>query len=229
MTSTRHQVLIAAAALAGAAMLAASGVRACPQQLPSGMKAVSVSESLAVNGIGVAILQVESREAVPALLERLEKQWRGEGYAVRRNQAEAWNVLSALGEKCMTTLQLVERGGSFGYLAVNRFDKPMAARLPEAPMPSGARVLSTVLSDDDGRKARTTVLAASQSVEQLTLFYKRALEQQRWSSVRASATARRDLSHADATVSAQRGRERIEVVIVHEGGSRVVINVATEL
>ncbi len=213
-----------------ALMLAAAvNAGACPEKVPSGLHPVSVGDGLTVNGLGVAILQVEGRQSAASVLDRMEKEWSEAGYAVKRNQAEGWNVVSALSDKCMTTLQLVERGGAFGYMAVNRFARPVAAALPSTPMPSGATVLSSVQSDDDGRKGRTTVLAAPQSVQQLAVFYKRQLEQDRWSAVRVATSTGADGVPSRANLSAQRGRERVEVVIVREAGSKVVINVATQL
>jgi hypothetical protein len=212
-------------------LLASAGgaVCACPEKLPAGMNAVTVGESVVVNGIGMSILQVESREKVGALFARIEKEWTDAGYAVKRNQAEGWNVLSALSDKCMTTLQLVDRPAAFGYMAVNRLAKPFATGLPAAPVPGGAKVLSTVLSDDDGRKGSTTMLSSTQSVEQLSEFYQRRLSEDKWSGVHAMGTMGTDNRYKGMSVSAQRGRERIEVVIVRDEGSKVVVNVATEL
>jgi len=225
--SLAQRSAIGASVVLGA--LLAPLARACPEKLPSGMTAVSVGEHLSVNKLGVAILQVESRESMTALLKRTGEEWQAAGYAVKLNQAAGWHVVSALSEKCVTTLQLVERNGSFGYMAVNRLAKPMTVRLPEVPTPRGARILSNVLSDDDGRKASTTVLAASQSVARLASFYRQALIDGRWSGVRAVAGANDGNTPNSAIVSGQLGRERIEIVIVEDGGSRVVVNVATEL
>lgn len=202
---------------------------ACPEKVPAGMQAVSVAESVAVGGMPVAILQVESRENSAALLARMEKEWREAGFAVKRNEAQGWQVVSALSDKCLTTLQLTDQNGAFGYLAVNRFAKAAATGLPQVPMPGGAKVLSHVVSDDGGRKGSTMVLATSQSVAQLASFYKERLEQDRWSGVRALSTMGLDHALAQSTVSAQRGRERVEVVILRDAGAKVVVNVATEL
>lgn len=227
MTILRLPSLCGLAALC--ALGATSTASACPEKLPAGMQAVSVAESVAVGGMAVAILQVESRENSAALLARVEKDWREAGFAVKRNEAQGWQVVSALSDKCLTTLQLAGQGSAAGYLAINRFAKVAATRLPQVPMPSGAKVLSHVVSDDDGRKGSTMVLATSQSVAQLSSFYKARLEQDRWSGVRALASMGPDNALAQSTVSAQRGRERVEVVILRDGDAKVVVNVATEL
>jgi hypothetical protein len=210
-------------------VLLGSVAQACPEKIPSGMKAVSVGEGLSVNAIGVSILQVEGREKMPTLLKRMSKEWQDAGYAVRLNQAEGWQVVSALSEKCLTTLQLIERDGSFGYMAVNRLAKPIKARLPALPLPRGARIISDVLSDDDGRRASTMVLAASQPVAQLASYYQQVLKDARWSGVRTLTGADNSDTPSRATVSGQLGRERVEIVIVQDGGAKVVINMATEL
>lgn len=214
-----------AALLAGAA----AGALACPQKVPAGMTAVSVGEDVVVNGMKVSMLQVQSGTQLAKVLEQVEKDWTGAGYKVTRSQAEGWNVIAALGEKCMTTLQLVERNGSFGYLAVNKLDKVIASKPPKVPLPNGAKVLSTVQSDDDGRKGTTIALEASQSVRELTEFYMDRLRRDEWSGVAAQGMLGKDSALAGTTVSGQRGRERIEVVIVNDGGSKVVINMAAAL
>jgi len=202
---------------------------ACPEKVPAGLKAVSVAEAVAVNSVNVGILQVQGRDKAAVVLARVAKEWTEAGYAVKTNTAMGWNVVSAMSEKCMTTLQLVDQPGAFGYLAVNRFEKGFAVRLPKAPVPSGAQVLSNVASDDDGRKGLTTVLSSGQSVDQLVNFYKQQLEADQWSGVRAVSLMGQDRQPARAAVSAQRGRERIEVVIVRDAPSKVVVNVATQL
>lgn len=201
---------------------------ACPDKIPSGMTAVTVAESVAVNTLGVSILQVQSKQSAASVLERLEKEWTEAGFDVRRNEAAGWDVLAALSEKCLVTLQLVERSGAFGYLAVNqRTTKVLKA--PDVPAPPGAKELSNVVSDDDGRRAVTAVFSTSQSVNALAEYYKKRLGDEKWDAVKAVGTMGRDGLFAGAAVSAQRGRERIEVVIVREEGSKVVINLGTAL
>lgn len=215
---------VLALALASGALPA----HACPDKVPFGMQAVTVAESVSVNALGLSILQVQSKEAVAPLFDRIEKAWIDAGYDVRRNQAEGWQVLAALSDKCLTTLQLVDRTGAFGYLAVNKLTTKVA-RTPALPMPAGARILSTVSSEDDGRRATTLMLSATQSVNALATYYKQSLADDHWAGVKAVGTMGRDGRFSGASVSAQRGRERIEVVIVRDEGSKVVINVATAL
>jgi hypothetical protein len=214
---------------AAALGLISGSVAACPQKLPSGMTSNTVGENVVVNGIGLQILQVESKEDVKTLFARLEKEWGEAGFAVKRNQAEGWSVLSALSDKCLTTLQLTDGRGSAGYLAVNRFAKPFAVRLPSAPVPSGATVLSNVLSDDDGRHGSTTLLSSTQSVDALADFYVKKLSADGWQAVRPMGMKGSDNKYRGMNISAQRGRDRIDVVIVNDEGSKVVVNLAQSL
>ncbi len=211
-------------------LLAASacGAVACPKTLPVGLSAVTVAESVVVNNLGLSILQVQSKQSAASLLDQLERDWTHAGFAVKRNQAEGWEVLSALSEKCLTTLQLVERSGAFGYLAVNNLAERVV-KAPALPMPSGAKVLSIVLSNDNGRQAVTAMIAATQSVNALAEYYTKRLEDEKWASVKAVATTGSDGKFSGVAVSGQRGREHIEVVIVRDEGSKIVINLAMPL
>src|SRR5207244_1325405 len=118
------------------------------------------------------------------VLDRTETAWRAAGYDVRRSTLPGWNVLSALGGMCMTTLQLAGQGAAFGYLAVGRA-APVRAGLAPAPLPPGATVLSTVASEDDGRIGTLTALTSGQTPEQLNAYYMRRLAGDHWSGVSA--------------------------------------------
>jgi hypothetical protein len=203
---------------------------ACPQQLPKGLSAAAVADDVVVDGLAVSILQVRGRESAAALLERLEKEWQDAGFAVRRNNAAGWSVLAALSDKCLTTLQLVDRGGAFGYLAMNGLGKVLHARTAaRLPLPPGATELSRVVSNDDGRHATTLALTSSQSIDSLNVFYMQRLNDEGWQGVHAQVTLDRNRAVAAAVVSGQRGRERIEVVLWRDGVTHAVVNLAEAL
>ncbi|UUZ55958.1 hypothetical protein LP419_11250 [Massilia sp. H-1] len=58
-------------------------------------------------------------------------------YKVKRNEASGWDVLSALSDTCMTTLQLGDRPAAFGYLAVNKLKKSVRVARGDMPVPPG--------------------------------------------------------------------------------------------
>lgn len=199
---------------------------ACPDRVPAGLKPTVVGEGIRVDSMSLSILMVEGSEQAMAVLDRVERGWRGEGFNVKRNRAAGWNIVSALGERCMATLQLAESGSARGFFAVNPLTRA-AARATLAP--PGARVLSTVNSrEDDGRRGTIAALVSQQPVEALRAFYMRRLREDNWDSVRADAAPRSGRENA-LVVSAQRGRERIEVVLWREMESHIVINQADSL
>ncbi len=202
---------------------------ACPQQVPAGLKPAVVGDNLRVDGMRLSILLVEGAEQSAAVLDRVERAWRAEGFDVKRSGAAGWSIVSALSERCLTTLQLGEKGSAKGYLAVN----PLARGKVDAPLaPPGAQLLSSVSSkEDDGRRGTIAALVSQQPVDKLREFYMYRLRADRWDSVRADSAGREGgTSRAKPViVSAQRGRERIEVVLWRDMQTHIVVNQAEAL
>ncbi|MEW6021112.1 MAG: hypothetical protein AB1807_03115 [Pseudomonadota bacterium] len=223
---SRTSVLRAALVLAVAVPL---GAGACPQQVPAGLKPTVVGDNLRVDGMRLSILLVEGAEQSAAVLERVERAWRAEGFDVKRSGAVGWSIVSALSERCLTTLQLGEKGSAKGYLAVN----PLTHAKAEAPLaPPGAKLLSSVSSkEDDGRRGTIAALVSQQPVDKLREFYMYRLRADRWDSVRADAagTEAGKSRAKPVVVSAQRGRERIEIVLWREMQTHIVVNQAEVL
>ncbi len=199
---------------------------ACPQQVPAGLQPTVVGDRLSVNGMRLSILLVEGAEQTPAVLDRVERAWRAEGFDVKRTGAPGWNIVSALSDRCLTTLQLGEKGAAKGYLAVNPLS---VARAPAPLAPPGAKLLSVVSStEDDGRRGTIAALVSRQSVDSLREYYMQRLRADNWDSVRADGTGGKN-SGKPVIVSAQRGRERIEVVLRREMETQIVVNQAESL
>lgn len=209
----------------GLAALAPLLATACPRQVPAGLTPTVVGDAIRVDSTSLSILMVEGGEQATAVLDRVERAWRSEGFNVKRNRAGGWTIVSALGERCLTTLQLADSGSAKGFLAVNPLAR-VSAKKPLAP--PGARLLSSVGSkEDDGRRGTIAALVSGQPVEALRDYYVRRLRDEDWKSVRADAAAGK---RADAiVVSAQRGRERIEVVLWRDMESHIVVNQAEAL
>lgn len=206
---------------------AASPAAACPRKLPSGLAPTVVGEDIRVDGLTLSILQVSGTEAGSAVLERVERAWRAEGYLVKRNRASGWDIVSALGERCLSTLQLAQQGSAQGFFAVN----PLTRARAGAPLtPPGARLLSAVSSiEDDGRRGTIAALVSQQPVDALRTYYMQRLRRDKWDSVRADARGAAEGRSDTVVVSAQRGRERIEVVLWREAHSHIVVNQAEAL
>ena len=202
---------------------------ACPNKVPAGVSAINVGKDVLVNGLSLSMAQVHGSESGSVVLERTAKAWQEEGYDVKTTSVGHWAVLSALSDKCMTTLQLNPQGAASGYLAIGTASRPTLARVPVAPVPPGAKVLSTVASDDDGRKGTITVLSTSQSLEQVKSYYLRHLGDDKWSSITSQVQADRNRKPMRAVISAQRGRQRIDVVMWRDGVTQAMVNLADAL
>jgi hypothetical protein len=213
-------------------LLAALPATACPRDLPAGLRAAVVGQDVVVNGLALSMAQVSGRDTAAAVLERTATAWRAAGYDVRRSSLPGWDVLAALGDTCMTTLQLTDKGRAFGYLAIG---KPAPALAQEqgqgmsAPVPPGAAVLSSVASRDDGRRGTLTALTSGQTPEQLNAYYMRRLTREHWRGVSSRLQADRSRRLLRAVVSAQRGRQRIDVVIWRAGSTHALVNLADAL
>jgi hypothetical protein len=204
---------------------------ACPEQVPPRMTAAAVGEELVVNGLPVSILFVQGRDSVATVFAQLEKTWRDAGYDVRRNAVSGWNVLSALSDKCLTTLQLQDHSGSAGYLAVQRRKPPKrGAHYARLPLPRAATVLSTVDSNDSGRKATTMALTTPDTLQAVHEFFERSLREDHWGAVQTHvAMSDKNMVPQALVVSAQRGHERIDVALWRDGQTQILINVGAAL
>ena len=224
MIRLKHGLELATLALACCAIPPAD---ACPQRVPAGLTPTVVGKDIRVDALNLSILKVSGAETGGAVLARVERAWRAEGYQVKRNRAAGWDIVSALGERCLSTLQLAEQGIAEGFFAVNPLTR---ARASKPPAPPGARVMSAVTSkEDDGRRGTIAALVSNQPVDALREFYMQQLRRDNWDSVRADARGTNEGRSDSVVVSAQRGRERIEVVLWREVQSHIVVNQAETL
>lgn len=204
---------------------------ACPTQLPAGLKGSAVGEGVATLGLAMSIMQVEGREPVAAVLDRTAAAWTEAGYAVRRSAASGWDIVSAMSEKCMVTLQLTSRNGSFGYFARGRplARVPMTPQSAGMPVPDGAAILSAVESDDDGRKGLTVAMTSSRSLDELHQFFTQRLTDAKWGAVRAQKLVAGKTGATSLLLRAQRRREQIAIVVWPDRQTQVVMTVSSAL
>jgi hypothetical protein len=220
-----NKLTLAALALAMLSLNAA----ACPQKVPAGLEASTVAEDVVIDNLQLSMLLVHGREKKNAILARVAKEWVEAGYKVKRNEAAGWDVLSALSDTCMTTLQLGDRPDAFGYLAVNKLKKAVRVSRADMPVPPGGRVTSAVDSKDDGRRGTIMSIEASMPLMAANEFYMRRLTEEKWSGVRSHVTMDANKQPKYAVVNAQKGRDLIEVVIWRDQETQVVINRAETL
>lgn len=213
------------------ALPAASGAPACPDSLPPGLSAASIGQDVSVDGLRMAILRVETTATAEQTLSSVEAQWRALGFPVRRRTLPGWRVLSVAGPHCLATLQLAGRGAASGYFARSRPD-PISSRTVAAAralLPAGTRVTSTMSSTDDGRHGVVISMTSNSSPERLQQAIGERLLAQKWAAPR-SHTVRNAATGVTAWfVSAQRRRERFELVAWRDGAIQAVMTVAEAL
>jgi Flp pilus assembly pilin Flp len=159
-----------------AALMAASWASACPTEIPAGLSAEAVGEKTVVNGMPVVIHQVNGKERSADILARVAKTWADEKRDVRRDNVGSWDVVAVRSAKCSTTLQLIDRNGSFGYFAVGEPARS-TAWLPKTlnfTMPSGVTLNSTVSSSDSGRAGHTITFSTRRSVSDINDYFLRS-------------------------------------------------------
>lgn len=229
-SASRLPGLLFAAALCGAAPATALAASACPGGVPAGLSAVPVGTDIASAGLALTVSQVAGKEDVEAILTRTERQWKAAGHDVRRSASAGWQVLAAKGERCLVTLQLVKRDGSFGYLARS---KPAPSMATPASMgvtlPPGTEVASNVASNDDGRQGVVVAARSSLSLDQLSQFFMEQLSKQRWSATRSHQVTNAKTGVRTLFVTAQRERRQVEIVAWSDRGSQIVMTVADAL
>lgn len=205
--------------------------QACPGQVPPGLTAVPVASKAVVNGLSMAINQVQGPGTASSVLDRVEQQWKQGGFDVRRGNAMGWDTVSALGKGCLVTLQLVNRNGVFGYLARSTPHSGAAAS-PAAmgvPLPPDAKVASSVASDDDGRKGLVVTMSSQRTLDQLGEFFMRQLGDQGWNGLRSHQIVNPANGVASLLVNARRGRGQVELMMWREGGTQIVMTISEAL
>jgi hypothetical protein len=214
--------------LAGLVLVAAVACEACPQDVPSGLKGEPVGQELVVNGLPMTVRQVQGRGTSAELLERLTKEWEQAGYEVKRSRAGHWDVLAARSEQCLTTLQLIDREGMFGYFGVSRPQKTQAW-LPKdlgVALPGGVQLNSVVSGLDGGRRGHTIGFSSPRGIDDLDQFFLRQLGSKGWQGV-SSHEVRSGATQRARIVSAQKAGAEFSLVLWEEDrSSRALLNLS---
>lgn len=225
-----RSLLACACALAMPLWTAAGLAAPCPDQTPPGLHATLVTERVVVNGMAMKILQVQSKDAVAAVLDRVSAGWQQQGHAVRRGKAAGWDIVSALGERCLVSLQLVAKSGSFGYLSRSSGTAAVpSAASKGVTLPPDARIASSVASEDDGRKSLVLSLSSTRSLADLKQFFMRSLGEQAWQATRSHEVVNRKTGVKTLFLTAQKQRERVDIVIWPLRGSQIVMTISEAL
>lgn len=219
------------AGFAAIALVASARALSCPWAVPAGLHGVDVAQSLVVNGLPMAVTQVEGREPAAELLDRTEKAWKEAGYAVKRSQAAGWEIVSALSEQCLATLQLTPRNGAFGYLAISRPARSTAPTLASfgLALPASVTVGSQVASDDGGRRGLTLALRSDRPLDELSRHFMEDLARRDWSGIRPHRVVHGPSGKASQLIQAQRGRQQVQLMLWSEGGTQALMTLSDSL
>jgi hypothetical protein len=222
-TTFRFALLASLAALASACM-------ACPTDVPTGLRSEQVGEELVANGLPMTIRQVTSKESSVDLLDRVEHEWKDASYAVKRQRVGPWEVLSARGGNCNTTLQLMDRNGAFGYFGVSQPAK-QTEWLPKhlsVKLPGNIQVNSSVSSVDGGRRALTLAFSTHRAIADINDYFLSSLSDGGWNAV-SSHEIKNEKSDRARIVTAQKGHEQLSIVLWKDGKTRALVNLSESL
>lgn len=182
--------------------------------------------------MALLVTAVEGSEPVDVLLDRTERAWKQAGLNVKRNSASGWSIVSALGERCLVTLQLKRGQNSSGFLAINRPSSQSAASLASfgISLPGDAKVTSNVASDDSGRRGVTVSMTTSKTLDEVSQFFIEQLNKQQWTGIRPHRVRVAGANpQASQLISGQRGRQQIQIMAWTELETQVVMTVADGL
>ena len=217
--------------LALAILLQASVAVGCPKRLPDGLAGTPVGQDTIVNGMMLSVVQVEGRANSAETLERTAKAWTAAGFDVKRNMAAGWDTVAAISKDCLATLQFSKASGFVGYFTVG-YPKPKvvltAASLGVA-LPSDVRVLSTVESVDSGRKGLTLAMTSPRPLQELTKQLAEDLVRQGWAGVRPFGVMDAETKKYSQSISAQKGRQQVQIMMWSELETQIVMTIVDAL
>lgn len=223
-----------ASILTAAALLLSSSLAsaACQLPVPAKMKSVPVGDNLIVNGRVMAIAQVQGPDPLKETLAAAEQQWSASGkYDIRRQSIPGWEILSAKGENCLVTLQLTSRNGSFGFLAHSKqsLTATVTAVSRGVPLPGDAKIESSVMQEDDGRRALVVLLSSRASLSDINNHFLHVFDENKWLSPRSHTISNKANGAKSLLLNAQRGRERVDIVAWEEGKTQIMLTISDAL
>jgi hypothetical protein len=212
-------------------LLQVSVVQACPKRLPDGLVGTPVGQNTVVNGMTLTITQVETKKPPAEILERTAKTWLADGFDVKRNMAAGWDTVAAISKDCLATLQFSKTSGAMGYFTVG-YPKPAVVITPATfgmTLPVDMKVLSSVESLDSGRRGLTLAMTSKRSLQQLTQQMAEDLVRQGWTGVRPFGVMNAETGKTSQSISAQKGRHQVQIVMWPEAETKIVMTIAEGL
>ena len=202
-----------------------------------------VGNNMVLNGISSDVRAFYSKKSFEKVSEFYRLQWQDEVSGGKRGEKlpgytetdamVPWRLFTRIEDGFLMTVQFQEADdkGVWGYLAVSRLPKnpgkkknPALAIPRDIPVMGDSRIISELVTDDPGKKARTMIIYNTHSVGSNISFY-RSHYINRGYSVDNDISLSQGRMHSLVFKSA---RKRINIMLI--GGhndTRVVINAVT--
>lgn len=174
--------VVVLACAAGQALARDNALGCREYDLPEG-QAMVVTPSTVVNGLPMAVVELNTRLGAEDVRKFYLTLWRGQASGVFEMENEGWQIVAMLDGNCYYTAQIKPAGtGARALLGVSRV--PDRSKLKEAgagfPRLPGSQVLTDMLHDDGMKKGRTLLLSNAHSARVNADFYKQALVTDGW-------------------------------------------------
>ncbi|MGE0486031.1 MAG: hypothetical protein AB7Q81_17925 [Gammaproteobacteria bacterium] len=223
--------LVTKSLLVAALVVALPARAATPEFPPPDHAAVTVvSNAMTIQGRTMAVRSFVSDDTVEDIVAFYQELWKeppvqgAPGVAYEPDALAPWHLLTRVEDGYVMTVQVQPSNsqGSFGYLALGKLPDPGDGPVPAPPDPpalAGSALQSTVVNDDPGKEAQTSMLINEFSVDSNVHFYRN--HYQGWRKDIDQTMGNKSL-HA---LSFRRGRE--QVIITIQGGrdgSQIVLN-----
>jgi hypothetical protein len=186
--------------------------------VPTGSTLTWVAPRVAVDGLPMAILQLNSRLSPSTVLAWYQKHWRGMGphpdditYASGR-----WTVVARRRDGCFETVQIQASGaGTLGEVGISRPALSASAPMNTGiPLPAGSQTLLTMNNTDHGQRAQNLLAVVAGNPGAVRAYYAHLLPTEGWSYQWTHRVAGGD------ALMYQHGARTVEISITHNNGIR---------
>ena len=203
----------------------------CRPELVDVIKVSSIASAMSVGGVDQNILKIESKASRDEVAKAYKVKWRhthAEPLDAREAGDARWLIISKIVGKCLHTVQLLKQSAvASGYISVrdinvdNDFQQVVLGK--SFPKPYGSVVLSDIMHNDPGKKARTLMLTNNFSVDTNAEFFLTNIGNEGWTVFSDHQVPMQKRNTASRAITFGKGREQQIVVITESSsGSRVV-------
>ncbi|QDQ29034.1 hypothetical protein FNU76_23280 [Chitinimonas arctica] len=153
----------------------------CPEfAAPPEARLSLVAQRMLINGVPMAVMQIDSPQAPAALLAHYRRVWSAGG-EVTEYPVGAWQAIATARAHCFYTFQVKPAGrGASGFLSISDADNGSVRQPSAFPMPGGSQLINDIQHEDAIRNGRTVFLSNALTMESNAIFYRNNLMAQGW-------------------------------------------------